>query len=222
MEIKNFIFDLDGTLIDTIGDILFALNATLEKYDLPTKNVNECKEMVGWGFKGLLERAMPKGFFKKESDFEMMLAYFLGVYMQNTVDRTKVYDGINELLSFLTAHKMKTAIATNKDQLGAEKVVNYFFPAHKFSIIRGSNLTQRKPDSIFVTDCLKSMEAKQTETCFVGDSEVDFETAKNGGVLPISVSWGFRSKMQLEKINTLIFDKPKDMIKHFKNGTFIF
>ena len=219
--IKNFIFDLDGTLIDTIENILYALNETLTIYGVKTKTTEECKAMLGWGFRVLLEKSLYPEIINP-NEIVKIHQTLSKIYKENPTNGSKVYEGINEVLDFLEEKNIPFCIATNKEQASAEIVVKHFFPKRKFALIKGVTGSITKPNLEFVKACLKVMNAKEEETCFIGDSEIDYQTGINGGVLSISAAWGFRTYEELKAINKIVIKKPLDILKYYKDDKFIF
>lgn len=210
---KVVIFDLDGTLLNTITDLSSAANHALAALGFPRRDEEECTRFVGNGVTKLLERALPDGA-KTPANVERMREEFFKYYDEHLWDRTTVYPGITELLGVLQRRGILTAVASNKYQSATERLVSHFFPQIKFLEVLG----QRegfpvKPDPDIVHEILLSAGARQEEVLYVGDSDVDMQTAKNAGVRVCAVTWGFRPRELLETFRPdFITDTPQDIL----------
>ncbi len=210
--IKAVIFDLDGTLTDTLGDLTAAVNFVLEKNDFPTRDVEECKYFVGWGSYVLLKKAAPEN--TSEEKLQEMLSDFFGYYNEHYLDKTVIYDGANEMLAALESRGIKLAVCSNKIQNITEKVCDKFFPG-SFRYAFGQNdKFPLKPDPACSLWIAEQFGADPSEVIFVGDSGSDMKTAKNGGFIAVGVSWGFRSREELLRDGAdYIIDKAEELIK---------
>ena len=198
---KLIIFDLDGTLLNTIDDLAMATNHALAENGYPTHPVEAYNFFVGNGINKLFERALPEEARTLENVLRIR-ASFIPFYDVHKRDLTRPYDGILELLKTLSDNGVKLAIASNKYQLATEKLVNYYFAETPFVAVFGQrDNVPIKPDPTVVEDIRRLANAEQAETLFVGDSGVDMLTAQQAGVTAVGVTWGFRSAEELRTYN---------------------
>ncbi len=210
--IKAVVFDLDGTLTDTLGDLAAAVNFVLEKNGFPTHEVEEYKYFVGWGSYVLVKKASPEN--TNEEKLQEMLGDFFGYYNEHYLDKTVPYDGVNEMLCALKNRGIKLAVCSNKIQNMTEKVCDKFFGGI-FSYTFGQNdKFPLKPDPACPLWIAEQFDADPSEVLFVGDSGSDMKTAKNGGFTAVGVSWGFRPRAELLRDGAdYIIDKAEELIK---------
>ncbi len=208
--VKAVIFDLDGTLIDTIEGLADATNFALEKFSFPKRSLEEYRTFVGNGVGRLVKRALPEG---KEEYFEAALKVFEENYFETMLNKLPVYDGIYEVLDYLEKEGIRKAVHTNKLDKFAKPMVKKAF-GDRFEIVLGETEEfPRKPDPTALFDMLKKMGLSKDECIFVGDSSVDIETAKNAQMRGISATWGFVKKEDLLKQNPdMTADRPIDLI----------
>ncbi len=215
---KLVIFDLDGTLLNTIADLTVAVNYALEQSGYPTHTTDEVRSFVGNGIGKLLERALPVGKCLPEQ-FSLLREHFFLYYDAHNADLTVPYPGIVELLKHLQGKGVLLAVASNKYQTATEKLVAHYFPEIHFARICG----QRdgfpiKPDPMVVTDILDSLNLSNADAIYVGDSDVDMQTAINANVDAVAVSWGFRSRTELESYHPLaIIDTAEELDNLFRH-----
>lgn len=196
MKCKLVIFDLDGTLIDTIEDLGNAVNHALSLRGMPLHTIDEYRKMVGHGIRNLVATAMPSG--STEQAVDGCLADFVSYYTAHIEDFTKPYPGMQELLRKLQADGIKLAVASNKFQSGAETLIRSIFPDINFIAVMGNSPElPLKPDAAVVRYILDKAGVDASECTMVGDSGTDLLTARNGGVRALAVSWGFRPKESL-------------------------
>jgi phosphoglycolate phosphatase len=194
---KLIIFDLDGTLLNTIDDLAMATNHALAENGYPTHAVEEYNFFVGNGINKLFERALPEEA-RTPENVQRIRASFIPFYDAHKLDLTRPYDGIPELLKTLSDNGVKLAIASNKYQLATEKLVNYYFAETPFVAVFGQRENVPiKPDPTVVEEIRRLAKAEPAETLFVGDSGVDMLTAQQAGVTAVGVTWGFRSAEEL-------------------------
>jgi phosphoglycolate phosphatase len=193
------LFDLDGTLLNTIGDIAGAMNHALEKHGYPTHPDDAYYGMVGWGLDELCRRALPEGEAQEELIRELE-ADWKAYYHEHPADRTTPYDGVEDLLSALVEANISLGVLSNKPDELVRKTVEKLLPSRYFAAIRGqSEEFPHKPDPSSLLDILREIQVDPAEACLVGDSEIDMETARNAGIGAVAVSWGFRSLETLRK-----------------------
>lgn len=211
---KAVIFDLDGTLMDTITDLANAGNYALSAFGMPAHTVDEYKYFVGNGIPKLIERMLPQP--ASAADIEKISPVFGEYYSEHKEDNTKPYDGISELLEGLSAKKIPVGIATNKlHPLAQELVANRFGGLVQFVSGDREGLSP-KPAPDLVLDVLEKIGSAKDETLFVGDSSVDMRTGLNSGLDVCGVTWGFRKRDELEAFKPAhIVDKPSEILKLF-------
>ena len=199
---KLAIFDLDGTLIDTIEDLGTAVNHALGLRGLALHSMAEYRDMVGHGVRNLVKDALAGSLGRQPEDalVDSALADFVDYYVAHIDVHTRPYPGIQALLSKLQGKGLKLAVASNKFQEGTEKLVKEFFPDIRFVAVLGNSPElPLKPDAAVVQLVLDKAGVSREEAVFVGDSATDMKTAANGGVRSIGVSWGFRPRTDLEQ-----------------------
>lgn len=214
------IFDLDGTLLNTIDDLGYACNHALSQAGLPTHRIEDYPRMVGNGINNLIRRALPEDQ-RTEEEVLRVRAFFVPYYNAHNTDFTRPYEGMPEVLHALKAQGHQLAVASNKYQAATEHIVAHFFPGI-FDVVLGEREgTERKPNPQIVRDIQDSLarknevsDAVEKETLYIGDSLVDRDTALNAGVPFVACSWGFVPREQLVAAGiTRIADQPKDILK---------
>lgn len=212
--IKLVIFDLDGTLLDTIEDLANATNHALNQFNFPVHEVASYRFFVGNGVNKLLERALPEA--HKNADAISMLKHeFLKYYLIHAEDCTKPYPGIPELLTKLHKEGFQLAVASNKMHDATVELVGRFFPQISFTTILGQREgIPVKPSPVIVDEIVERAGVTKSETLYVGDSGVDTATALNAGVPFVGVLWGFRPQQELEAAGATRFvEKPEEIEK---------
>lgn len=209
---KLVIFDLDGTLLNTIADLALSTNYALNKLGYPTHEVEAYNFMVGNGINKLFERALPEGE-KTEENVLRVRKEFVPFYDMNNADESRPYPGIPELLSHLQDAGIQVAVASNKYQAATQKLIAHYFPTIKFTAVFGQrDGVNVKPDPTIVFDILKIANIEKNDVLYVGDSGVDMQTAANAGVTACGVTWGFRPRAELEEFNpAYIVDSAKEI-----------
>ncbi len=192
------IFDLDGTLLNTIEDLGRATNFALEKCGFPAHPLPAYNNMVGRGVKKLLECALPSGL-ESDEQVETLRVYFKEYYEAHCNDNTKPYPGIPQLLDELTSRGIRVAVASNKYQAAVENLVAHYFPAIEWAAVEGQKEgVPVKPDPSIVFEILSKSPAPKAGVLYVGDSGVDMETARRACVESVGVTWGFRPMTELK------------------------
>lgn len=216
--IKAVLFDLDGTIANSLKDLANATNIALEKYGFPTRQTEEFKYFVGDGIPKMLERALPEGEKTSES-VERLLAVFKPFYAVHYADNTYPYEGVTELIASLKADGIKTAVVTNKVQEMADIVVNKLY-GNVFDIVFGKREgIPAKPDPTAALMTMKSLGVKPEECIFMGDSGMDVAAAVNSGALPVGVLWGFRDREELMQNGArYIIEKPAELLEIIKEN----
>lgn len=191
---KVYIFDLDGTLLDTLGDLAASTNYALRTHGMPEHSIDDVRRFVGNGVRKLMERAIPGG--AANPNFEATFATFRQYYMEHSLDTTKPYEGIPETLAELKRRGCRLAVVSNKMMAATQELCRYFFP-DTIEVAIGENESQgiRKkpaPDTVFAA--LRKLGVGNGDAVYVGDSDVDIQTAANAGLPCISVLWGFRDR----------------------------
>ena len=198
MKNKLVIFDLDGTLVNTIADLGAAANAALAAKGLPQHAPEAFRGMVGHGVRNLMKQAMPEAMRENEQALDALLEVFLTYYINHIDEQSRPYPGIPELLAELQAKGVLLGVASNKFQAGAEKLVGRMFPDIRFTTVLGSRPgAPLKPDPAVVEEIRTQAGVSVQETVMVGDSATDVATAANAGVSCVAVSWGFRTRTEL-------------------------
>jgi len=195
---KLMIFDLDGTLLNTIDDLGTAANHTLAELGLPQHTLDEYRLMVGNGMRKLIMRALPLDKASDDAFIDSTLKQFLEYYAAHIDVYTKPYPGIPELINTLSTDGYLLAVASNKIQAGAERLIERFFPGIPFVAVMGNSpLYPLKPDAAVVEYIMDKAGTDRNSTVMVGDSGTDIQTARNAGIPIIAVSWGFRPRHEL-------------------------
>lgn len=196
---KLVIFDLDGTLLDTIADLAQSTNYALEQNGFPVHPTEAYRFFVGNGINKLFERALPEGE-KTEENVRRIREVFLPYYDRHNTDCSRPYPGIPEVLEELQRKGISVAVASNKYQAATRKLIAWYFPEISFAEVLGQREgVPAKPDPAIVQDILRSTGTAPEDTLYVGDSGVDMQTAFNSGVTACGVTWGFRPRTELEK-----------------------
>lgn len=211
--IKLVIFDLDGTLLDTLKDLADACNHALEMCGCHHRTLDEYRHLIGGGVTKLLRHALPS---EKQSDemVQKMRSYFLPYYRENICVSTHPYDGIEELLETLSDAGVKLAIASNKFQTGTETLAENLLGRFEFIKVLGQREgCPVKPDPQIIRDVMTEIpDLKPEEVVYCGDSDVDMMTGHNAGIRSIGVSWGFRGKEELQACNPwIVVDSPAEI-----------
>lgn len=217
------IFDLDGTLLNTLGDLYICFNYAIEKFGYPRRTLEEIKSFVGNGIKTAIERALPH----KVADDELnkIVEVFKKYYIEHMNEHTEPYDGIEDMLKELKTKGYRIAVVSNKYDYAVKGLCKKYFGDLVEIAVGESNEVNKKPAKDGVLKVLKELKAGEAEVnnaIYVGDSEVDIETAKNAKIPCISVLWGFKDKDFLEKNGASIFaEVPNDIIKIIEKNLYL-
>lgn len=214
MHKRLVIFDLDGTLLDTIGDIAEAVNQALEKCGFPAHPREAYRFMVGSGIMALFERALPPEE-RTESNILRIRELFIPYYEAHKADLTAPYSGIVELLDSLCQRGVKLAVASNKYHQATQQLVSHYFTSIPFCAVLGHREGMAvKPSPEIVREIMEAAEVcDPQEVLYVGDSDVDMLTAHNAGVEGVGVSWGFRPREELASLKPrAIIDTPAELL----------
>lgn len=212
MSYKLVIFDLDGTILDTLEDLKESTNAALAANGYPARTLDEVRRFVGNGIGKLIERAVPQK--TSPESIACTLESFKQHYAVHCADHTKPYDGIPKLLADLREKGILTAVVSNKADFAVQELCSQYFPGAFDFVVGEREGIRRKPcpDSVF--EVLKTLHVRQSDAVYVGDSDVDVETAKQAGMDGIFVSWGFRGRKFLKEHGAeRIVDTPKELEK---------
>ena len=199
----TYVFDLDGTLLSTLGDLAASCNFALARNGMPERTREEVRLFVGNGVKKLMERAVPDGL--SNPLFEKAYRDFRQHYMRHNLDTTQPYPGVLEMLGSLKARGKKVAVVSNKFYAATQELCRHFFPNLVDVAIGEREDIRKKPAPDTVLEALRQMRVGKEKAVYIGDSDVDIETAKNSGMPCISVLWGFRDPDFLIKHGGTIF-----------------
>ena len=211
-NINTVIFDIDGTVMNTLEDLTVSVNYVMEKFGFPVHSSSEYRLYFGNGIRHALELAVPEG--TPEEVIDEMLPVFKEHYEVHCLDKTGPYKGILELMQSLKERGYKMAIVSNKIDSAVKELNERFFSKYVQVAIGEKDGIRRKPAPDTVIQALKELGSTQEDAVYVGDSEVDFHTAQNSELPCISVLWGFRDKDILIDIGATVFaDKPSDVLE---------
>ena len=212
MKYDTYIFDLDGTLLDTLQDLATSVNYTLRQYDMPEHSIDDIRRFVGNGVRKLMERAVPDG--AQNPLFESAFATFRQYYMQHSLDTTRPYDGIPEMLDELKRRGCRIAVVSNKMMAATQELIAHFFPQIEVAIgEHEAEGIRKKPAPDTVREALRQLGVTTKNAVYVGDSDVDIETAYNSGLPCISVLWGFRDRdFLLSHGATTLISCPEELL----------
>jgi phosphoglycolate phosphatase len=213
VKYKLAIFDLDGTLVDSIHGIAYAMNSVLTKHCFPIHHIDLYKRFVGNGQNVLVQKSLPYGDYSNGM-LDIFLSEYVLAYKQFWDYNMCVYDGINSLLKYLECKNVVINVNTNKNEKSTHQILQKYFPAVTFSdVIAGDTLTTRKPHPEGAIRIADNAGFTTGECVYIGDSDVDIETARNAGMDCISVAWGFRTKDELIAAGALCCVDHPDEIK---------
>lgn len=212
MKKKLVIFDLDGTILDTLQDLADSTNYALVYHGFPERSVDEVRKFVGNGIGNLIKRAVPENTPQDVTD--AVLATFKLYYGEHCADTTRPYEGIMPLLSKLKEEGIQTAVVSNKADFAVQELCERYFPGYFDFVVGEREGIRRKPSPDSVNEVLKKLQKTAEESVYVGDSDVDVDTAANAGMDMIGVSWGFRGReFLIEHGAKKIADEPEEIWK---------
>ncbi|RED25273.1 phosphoglycolate phosphatase [Flavobacterium cutihirudinis] len=197
MKFKGIIFDLDGTLVDSLHDISDAMNTVLQSLNFPTHTYETYQYFIGSGLRNLVSKALPS---TNNSDEQIELCFecMINEYREMCTVKTKPYEGILELLENLTSENIKMAVFSNKADELTKKIASEIFPNHFDTAVGLSTEALKKPNPFEALEISKKWNLKPEEILFVGDSDIDMQTAINANMFPVGVSWGYRTEEELK------------------------
>lgn len=210
--INTIIFDLDGTLLDTLEDLTDSLNYALCKFKVMERSMEEVRRFVGNGVAKLIERAIPDG--TQNPFYEEILDEFKAYYALHCKDKTKPYDGVMPMLDALCEKGYKLAIVSNKFDAAVKELSSLYFGERILAAIGESDTVRKKPAPDTVYQALEELSVHAAEAIYVGDSDVDIKTAENAGIPCISVTWGFRDReclLAAGAVPSRIITSPKQL-----------
>jgi phosphoglycolate phosphatase len=204
-QYDTYIFDLDGTLLNTLDDLAAAVNYALRTHGMPEHSTDEVRHFVGNGVRLLMVRAIPDG--EQNPLFEETFKTFREYYMAHSLDRTRPYEGIQELLENLKSQGKRLAVVSNKFYAATQELCRHFFP-DTIEVAIGEHEAEgikKKPAPDTVNEALRQLGVRKEKAVYVGDSDVDIATARNSGLRCISVLWGFRDEDFLKENGATTF-----------------
>lgn len=217
MTYNTVIFDMDGTILNTLEDLKDSVNYALDQMGYPSRTLDEVRRFVGNGARLLIERAVPAGTTKEDCD--KCLEIYSKHYATNMQNKTRPYDGIMDLLKELKERKYKLAIVSNKFDTAVKALCKDHYDEYiKVAIGESQNVARKPaPDSVFTA--MKELGSNGEESIYVGDSDVDAQTAHNAGLKCVGVTWGFRSREILLNAGAdYIIDEPMELVQILENA----
>lgn len=203
------VFDLDGTLVNSIDDLTDNVNLTLREGGFPERTLEEVKQFVGNGIWNLMERALPSGV--SEEVLQKYYDIFKGYYLTNMHNRTKPYDGIIDMIKVLKERGIKTAVVSNKLDEATKTMVKHYFGDLIDVAIGDNEMREKKPAPDNVLEALRQLGKTQAEAIYMGDTKVDVATARNSGLAMVGVTWGYRGRPELIAAGAdIIIDEPAE------------
>lgn len=207
---KLALFDMDGTILDTLEDLTDATNVMMEKYGYPTHSIDAVRTFVGNGLRKLVERALPAG--TDDAKIDTVLGDFKVYYADHCADKTHPYDGVREMIARLREKGIITAVVSNKVDEGVQELVREYFPG-LFDLAVGERPNVKpKPAPDMVFAALETLGIDICDAVFIGDSDVDLKTAQNAGIDGIFVDWGFRTPEVLRSLGAkIVVSTPEEV-----------
>jgi phosphoglycolate phosphatase len=214
---KAIIFDLDGTLLDTVDDISDSANSVLKRYNFSTYTPAQYKLFVGDGMETLVSRLLPKNKKNNKQLIKKIVSEIKVEYAKNWNKKTKIYPGIKSLLSTLSKKGIKMCVLSNKPEKFTKLMVQHFFPKTKFEFVFGArDGVPKKPDPALALKIVKNLNLFPSEFIYLGDTKTDMQTATNAGMVAVGVLWGFRTKKELIKSGAkFVVRYPREVLNFF-------
>ncbi len=213
MKYKLAVFDMDGTILDTLKDMTDSLNHVMREYGLPEHSISEVRMFVGNGIHKLIERAVPEG--TSVEMVEKAFNSYVPYYEKHCADATRPYDGITELLRALRDEGVLTAVVSNKKDIAVQALVKEYFDGLFDESVGEREGIRIKPAPDSVLQVLKELQVEKGDAVYIGDSDVDLQTALNAGLDAIAVTWGFRDREFLIEHGASVFaDNPRDLLDY--------
>jgi len=211
MNCRAIIFDLDGTLVDTLEDLTCAINAALARFSLPAHTPEACRMMIGNGAQRFAERALPA---EKRHLAGRVVELMREHYRHNYCQNSTLYEGTGEVVTMLSKRGIRMAVLTNKDHVIAGRIIEHFFARDTFEHVIGAMQGRPiKPDPGAALEIVESMGLGSGDFLFIGDSAVDIATARAAGIRPVGAAWGFRSRHELQRAGAdIIIDTPREIL----------
>lgn len=213
MKFKGIIFDLDGTLVNSLEDISDAMNTVLKSLNYPTHTYETYQYFIGSGLRNLVSKALPASN-NSEEQIEICFDCMVTEYRKSCTLKTKPYEGIVELLNHLSSQNIKLAVFSNKADELTKKITSEVFPEYFDTAVGLSTEALKKPNPFEALEISRSWNLKPEEILFVGDSDIDMQTAINANMFPIGVSWGYRTEEELKKSGAkLVLNNASELIE---------
>lgn len=212
MKYSLAIFDLDGTILDTLQDLADCINVILRRYDMPERTVDEVRQFVGNGIRRLIHLAVPQG--SSPETEEQIFQEYIAYYQIHCADHTRPYEGIPELLTALKAHGCRLAVVSNKADSAVQALCQQYFPGcFDYTVGERAGISKKPaPDS--VNEVLQKLAVEPDQAVYIGDSEVDILTARNARMDSLIVTWGFREETFLRESGAVtLIKKPEEILE---------
>ncbi|MES0492143.1 MAG: HAD family hydrolase [Leptospirales bacterium] len=211
---KAVLFDLDGTLLNTIPDVATASNAALEQSNFPTHSIRTYEKMVGHGLRDLISKALPENLTTDNATIDHVVQNMLLHYENCYAAQTKPYPGILDMLQELTEKSVRLAVLSNKNDYFTKKIIYHIFKEYKFEIVLGArDNVPKKPNPAAAFEIIESMNLKSEDYLYMGDSPTDMKTALACNMFPVGVSWGYRPAQEIEKAGArVMLNHPLELL----------
>jgi phosphoglycolate phosphatase len=213
MKYKGIIFDLDGTLVNSLEDISDAMNTVLTGLNYPTHTYDTYQYFIGSGLRNLVSKALPASN-NSDEQIEICFDCMINEYREVCTIKTKPYEGIKELLDLLTSQNIKLAVFSNKADELTKKIASEIFPDYFNAAVGLSTEALKKPNPSEALAIAEKWNLKPEEVLFVGDSDIDMQTAVNANMFPVGVTWGYRTEAELRASGAKVtINHPSDLIQ---------